>query len=96
VPSAFEVEMAIENLKGHKSSDIYKNPAQLIKAAGRTVYFEIHQCILFGIRSCMRSGMLPSLFLCIRRAMKQIVVIIEAYHVCQLYTKFYPTPCSQG
>ena len=32
-----------------------------------------------------------SLYLSIRRAMKQIVVIIGAYHFCQIRTKFYPT-----
>ena len=29
----------------------------------------------------------------IRRAIKQIVVILGAYHFCQLCTKFYPTSC---
>jgi len=28
--------------------------------------------------------------------LKQIVVITEAYHFCQLHTKFYPTSCCQG
>jgi len=27
---------------------------------------------------------------------QQIVVIIEAYHFCQLLTKFYPASCCQG
>jgi len=27
---------------------------------------------------------------------KQIVVIIGAYHFCQLRTKFYPASCSKG
>jgi hypothetical protein len=31
-PSAFEVEMAIEKLKGHKSPDIDQMSAELIKA----------------------------------------------------------------
>ena len=31
-----------------------------------------------------------SLYEFIRRVIKQVVVIIEAYHVCQLHTKFYP------
>jgi hypothetical protein len=30
------------------------------------------------------------------RVIKQVVVIIEAYHFCQLRTKFYPASCSQG
>jgi hypothetical protein len=36
-PSTFEVEMAIEKLKGHKSSGIHQIPAELIKAGGRTI-----------------------------------------------------------
>ena len=31
-----------------------------------------------------------------KKGEKQIVVIIEAYHIFQLHTKFYPTSCSQG
>jgi len=27
---------------------------------------------------------------------QQIVVIIEAYHFCQILTKFYPASCCQG
>jgi len=27
---------------------------------------------------------------------KEIVVIIGAYHFCQLHTNFYPTSCCQG
>jgi hypothetical protein len=52
---------------------------------------------LFGIRrNCLRSERSQSLNLCKRRVMKQIVVIIEAYHFCQQHTKIYPTPCCQG
>ena len=34
-PSAFEIEMAIEKLKIHKSPGIDQIPAQLIKSGGR-------------------------------------------------------------
>jgi hypothetical protein len=37
-PSAFEVELAIEKLKNHKSSGIGQIPAEFIKAVGRTIY----------------------------------------------------------
>jgi len=47
-------------------------------------------------RTFMRSGRNRPLYLSIRRAVKQTVVFIEAYHFCQLRTKFYPTTCSQG
>jgi len=34
-PSAFEVKLAIEKLKSHRSPDIEQIPAELIKAGGR-------------------------------------------------------------
>ena len=40
--SAFEVEMAIDKLKGPKSPDIDQIPAELIKAGGRINRSEIH------------------------------------------------------
>ena len=45
-PSAFEIEMAIEKLKGHKSTGIDQIPAELIKAEGRTIRCEIHKLII--------------------------------------------------
>jgi len=36
-PSAFDVELAIEELKSHKSPGIDQIPAELIKAEGRTI-----------------------------------------------------------
>jgi hypothetical protein len=56
-PSTFEVELAIEKLKSHKSPGIVQISAELIKAGGRSIYSEIHELILFGIRrNCLRSG----------------------------------------
>ena len=43
--SAFEVEMAVENLKRHNSPGIDQIPAELIKAWGRTIHSEIHKLI---------------------------------------------------
>ena len=40
-PTVFEFEVAIENLKRHKTSGIDQIPAELIKAGGRTICFEI-------------------------------------------------------
>ena len=45
-PSASEVELAIEKLKGHKSPGIDQIPAELIKAGGRTIRREIHKLII--------------------------------------------------
>jgi len=43
---AFEVELAIEKLKSHKSPGIDYIPAELIKAGGRTICYEIHKLIV--------------------------------------------------
>ena len=45
-PSAFEVELAIEKLKTHKSPGIDQIPAKLIKAGGRTIRCAIHKLII--------------------------------------------------
>jgi hypothetical protein len=92
-PSAFDFEIAIEKIKIRKSPGIDQILAELLRAVGRTVRCEIYKLlILFAIRrNCLRSGRNPSLYLSIRRAMKQIVVIIEAHHFCQLRTKLYST-----
>ena len=44
-PSAFEVQLAIEKLKSHKSLGIDQLPAELIKAEGRTICYYIHKFI---------------------------------------------------
>ena len=56
-PSAFDVELAIEKLKSHKSPGIDQIPAELIKAGGRKIRCAIHKLILFGIRrNCRKNG----------------------------------------
>jgi hypothetical protein len=44
-PSAFDVEMAIEKLKRHKSLGIDQIRAELIKAGGSTIRPEVHKLI---------------------------------------------------
>jgi hypothetical protein len=66
--SAFEVEVAVEKLKRHKSPGIDQIPAELIKAGGRTVHSEIHNLI----NSVLNKEELPeewsqSLYMFIRR-----------------------------
>ena len=41
-PSAFEVELAIEKLKSHKSQSIDHIPVEMIIAGGRKIHSEIH------------------------------------------------------
>jgi len=45
-PSAFELELANEKLKSHKSPGIDQIPAEFIKAGGRTICSEIHKLII--------------------------------------------------
>ena len=45
-PSVFEVELAIEKLKSHKSPGIDQIPAELIKAGGSTIRREIYELII--------------------------------------------------
>jgi hypothetical protein len=44
--SAFDVELAIEKLKSHKSPGIDQIPAELIKAGGKTIHYEIHKLVI--------------------------------------------------
>ena len=57
-PSAFEVELAIDKLKNHKSPGIDEIPAELIKARGGTICLEIHKLItsIWTRRNCLKSG----------------------------------------
>jgi hypothetical protein len=96
-PSDSEVEMAIEKLKRHKSPGIDQIPAELIKAGVGQFILRSINFILFGIkRNCLSSGRSQSLYLFVRRVIKQIAIIIEAYHFSQPQTKFYPTSFCQG
>jgi len=91
--------MTIEELKSHKSSDIDQIPAELIKAGGVDHFAlkSMNLLFVFAIRrNCLRSGRNRSFSLSIRSVIKEIVVIIGAYHFCQLCTKFYSTSCCQG
>jgi len=45
-PSAFEVEVTIEKIKGHKSAGIDHIPAELIQAGDRIFHSEIHKLII--------------------------------------------------
>jgi len=45
-PSAFEIELATEKLKSHKSPGTDQIPAELIKAGGRTIRCAIHKLII--------------------------------------------------
>jgi hypothetical protein len=44
-PSAFDIEMATEILKRHKSPGVDSITAELFKAGGRIFHFETHKLI---------------------------------------------------
>ena len=44
-PSAFEIELAIEKIKSHKPPGNDQIPAELRKAGGGTIHYEIHKII---------------------------------------------------
>jgi len=90
--------MDIEKLKRHKLPGIDQIPADLCKAQGRKIRYEIRKFInSVGIsRYCLRIGRFRSLYLFIRRVTKQNLVIIENYQIRQLRAKFYAKHCSQG
>jgi hypothetical protein len=95
-PSTSEAEKAIGKLKGYKSPGTDQVQTEMIKE-GKCVLRSINLLILFGTRrKCLSSECSLSLYLFIRRVIKQTVVITEAYHLCQLHTKFYPISCCQG
>jgi len=45
-PSVFDVELAVEKLKSHKSPGIDQISAELITAEGRTIRHEFHKIII--------------------------------------------------
>ena len=97
-PSAFEIELAIEKLKSHKSPGTDQISAGLIKAVGRTICGEIHKLII----SVWNKEELPE------ECKESIIVLVYkmgdktdcsncmVYHFCQLHTKFYQPSCCQG
>jgi hypothetical protein len=86
-PCAFEFEMANDKLKRHKSSGIDQIAAELIKAGGRTIHFEIHKLINpISNQEELPEEWKESIIVFIRRVIKLIVVIIQAYHLSTTYT----------
>jgi hypothetical protein len=88
-------------LKRYKSPGIDQIRAEMIQAGGETLCSEI----LKLLKSFWNKEELPEqegvgrillLYQFIARAIKMTVVITEAYHCYQLYTKFYPISSSQG
>jgi hypothetical protein len=97
-PSASEVEVAVEKLKRYKSPGFDQIPAELIRAEGETLLSEGHK--LSGRsgrkKNCLTSGKRQLWYLAKEIVLKLTVVITQAYHCCQLHTKFCHTFFSIG
>ena len=90
-PSAFEIELAIEKLKSHKSPGIDKIPVELIKAGGRTIRCAIHKLIIsiWNKEELPKEWKESNIVPIHKKGIKQIVIPTEAYRFCQLRTKFF-------
>ena len=83
--SVIEVKMTMEKPKNHKSPGTDPTPAYWLRQGVEQFAKRSINLFLFGIRrNCLKSGRSWSLYLFIGKAIKGIVVIIEAYHFCHL------------
>jgi len=70
--------MATDKLKRHKSPATDQIPAELITAGASTIRSELNK-LINSMLNCLRSGRIRSLYLFIRRVLKQLVLILGAY-----------------
>ena len=91
------VELAIEELKIHGSLGSDQISSELIKARCRTnpMRYETYY-FYFNKEELPDEWKSRSLFLSIRREIKETVVIIGAYQFSLLYTKYFQTSCLQS
>jgi hypothetical protein len=97
-PSASEVEVATGKLKSYKSSGVDQIPAELFQPEGKHCVRRFINLLSSSEtkENCLTSGKNQLWYLFTKRVIKLTVVIIKAYHCCQLYTKFYQTFFSLG
>ena len=93
-PSACEVALAVEKLRSHKSPGVDQIPAESIRYGVEQFAVSFTSFLfLFGIRrNCLRSGRIRSLYLSIRRAINEFVVIIGTYHFSNYVQNFVQHP----
>jgi hypothetical protein len=89
--------MTIENRKRHQSLGTDQIPAELSKAGVEQFYSRsVKLLILIGIRrNCLWIGRSRTMYLSIIRAVKEIVVIIEANRSCQPVQDFMQRPAAK-
>ena len=88
---AFVIEMAIARPQRHKSLRTDYTQAELIKTGGRTICYETQNLIVFiwNQEEWLSTERSLSFYLSIWRAIKEILVIIEARRYFQPQTQFY-------
>jgi len=91
-------QINVVKVQRHKSTGTDQIPTEFIKAGRRNIHNEINKLTnsIWNNVNWLWRGRSWSLYLSIRRAIKQIIVITGAHHFCHLCTKFYPTSCRQG
>jgi hypothetical protein len=96
-PSASEVEVAVGKLKRYEFAGVDQIPAELIQAGGET-FSEIHKLNMIWNKEGLPHQWKESVVVVPihKRVIKLTVVVMEAYHCCQLQTKCYPTSFSLG
>ena len=80
-PSVFEVELAIEKLKNHKSPGIDQIPAELIKAGGSTIRREIYKLIISILNNERMPEGEPSGPLSPKKGSKGFKILTKGRHV---------------
>jgi hypothetical protein len=96
-PSVFEVELAIEKLKSHKSPGTDRSLPEMIKVGCRTIHSEIHKLISIRNNEELSEGCRDSIILPIyKKGDKTDCSNYRAYNFCQLRTKFCTTSYCQG
>jgi hypothetical protein len=93
-PSASEFQLVVEKLKNHRSPVLIKSQQNWLWQGGDQLDMRsINFSIIFGIwRNSLWSGSSRSLYLSVRSVIKQIVVIIEAYHFANYKQNFVQHP----
>jgi len=86
--------MAAQELRRHKSTAIDQRPPELIKVRGIKFRCEIRKNKKESPEQWKESVIID--YPCIRRVIKQIVIISETNEFYQLDTIFYPTSCCHG
>jgi hypothetical protein len=90
--TASEVEVAVGKLKRFKSPGVNQIPDELIQAGGERLLSEIHKLIRLIWNKELPHQWKESVMVPIhKRVIKLTLIIIEAYHCCQLHKKFYQT-----